>query len=136
MYGGQSSKVGFFSETYKACVHNGMQPSLFHYREARGPEIDLLIENGEDLAATEIKSGATIPGDYAKNLKRFAERMKTARKARKIRRYLVYGGEESQKRSDVQVLSWQDCSKGVMTLKGLIFKFGFSCGDPGVQRTD
>ena len=31
-----------FSEIYKGCVHRGVQPSLFHYREARGLEVDLL----------------------------------------------------------------------------------------------
>ena len=66
------------SEIYKTCVHSGFQPSLFHYREARGPEIDLLIEQGQDLAAVEIKSGATVVRDFFKNLRQFSERIKNA----------------------------------------------------------
>jgi predicted AAA+ superfamily ATPase len=52
------------SEIYKTCVHGGLQPRLFHYREARGAEIDLIIEQGQQLAAVEIKSGATGNGGF------------------------------------------------------------------------
>ena len=94
------------SEIYKSFVHSGLQPNLFHYREARGPEIDLLIERGEKLEIVEIKSGATINSDFFKNLKRFSDRMKGAGKKRPLRSHVVYGGEDSQQRSDAQVLSW------------------------------
>ncbi len=95
------------SEIFKASVHKGVQPSLFHYREARGPEIDLLIEHGEELATVEIKSGATTTTDFFKNLKRFSDRMKGAGKTRRIRSHVVYGGDDSQQRSHAQVLSWR-----------------------------
>lgn len=95
------------SEIYKECVHSGFQPSLFHYREARGPEVDLLIEHGEELESVEIKSGATTTKDFSKNLKRFSDRMKGAGKKRPIRSHVVYGGDESQQRSDAQVISWR-----------------------------
>lgn len=54
------------SEIYKAIVHSGMQPDLFHYRETRGTEIDLLIDRGRQLDAVEIKSGATTTADFFK----------------------------------------------------------------------
>jgi hypothetical protein len=99
------------SEIYKSFVHSGLQPSLFHYREARGPEIDLLIEHGEKLELVEIKSGATINSDFFKNLKRFSDRMKGAGKKRPLQSHVVYGGEESQQRSDAQVLSWRNIQR-------------------------
>ena len=95
------------SEIYKACVHSGMQPRLFHYREARGPEIDLLIEQGEELEAVEIKSGATTSEDFFKNLKRFSERLQGAGQTHTVRSHVVYGGDDSQQRSYAQVLSWR-----------------------------
>ncbi|MDA3789481.1 MAG: ATP-binding protein [Desulfobacula sp.] len=95
------------SEIYKSLAHSGLQPSLFHYREARGPEIDLLIEHGLELELVEIKSGATINTDFFKNLKRFSDRMEGAGKKRPLRSHVVYGGDDSQKRSDAQVLSWR-----------------------------
>ena len=95
------------SETYKAFVHSGLQPGLFHYREARGPEIDLLIEQGDTLAAVEIKSGATINADFFKNLKRFSNHMEGKTRKRTIRSHVMYGGDDSQQRSDAQILSWR-----------------------------
>jgi len=72
-----------------------------------GPEIDLLVEHGEELDLVEIKSGATTNSDFFKNLKRFSDRMKGAVKKRPLRSHVVYGGDDSQKRSDAQVLSWR-----------------------------
>ena len=102
------------SEIYKASVHSGVQPSLFHYRETRGLEIDLLIEQGEGLDAVEIKSGATTTADFFKNLKRFSDRMKGAGQTRRIRSHVVYGGDESQERSHTQVLSWRHAQRLIL----------------------
>ena len=102
------------SEIYKVCVHRGIQPGLFHYREARGSEIDLLIEEGEELAAVEIKSGATTTPDFFKNLKRFSDSMKGVGQTRRIRSHVVYGGDHSQQRSYAQVLSWRHVQRVIV----------------------
>jgi hypothetical protein len=95
------------SEIYKAFVHSGLQPRLFHYREARGPEIDLIIEQDQDLAAIEIKSGATLNKSFFNNFSYFSDRMKGADRPHTVRNHVVFGGEESQQRSNAQVLSWR-----------------------------
>ena len=95
------------AEIYKTHVHRGMQPGLFHYRETRGLEIDLLIERGERLEAIEIKSGATVSPDYFKNLRHFPARLGDAGESRRIDNYVVYGGDESQQRSYAHLLSWR-----------------------------
>jgi predicted AAA+ superfamily ATPase len=99
------------SEIYKVCVHGGRQPNLSHYRQARGPEIDLLIESGEELTAVEIKSGATVTKDFFKNIRVFSDRMAGAGKIRHIRSRVVYGGDDSQQRSYADVLSWHDVQR-------------------------
>jgi predicted AAA+ superfamily ATPase len=100
-----------FSEIYKTSVHSGAQPDLFHYRETRGLEIDLLIKQGQELEAVEIKSGATTSIDFFRNLERFRDRFQGAAKARPIRSHVVYGGDDSQQRSYAQVLSWRDVQR-------------------------
>jgi hypothetical protein len=95
------------SEIYKTLSHNGLQPNLFHYREARGPEIDLIINRGRNLAAVEIKSGATISPDFFDNLNLFAHRLSSADNSRTVTQHLVYGGESDQRRSQTQVISWR-----------------------------
>lgn len=99
------------SEIYKTLAHSGLQPDLFHYRESRGAEIDLLIEQGKGLAIVEIKSGATVNKDFFKNLRRFSRRMQDERQLRPVQSHVVYGGDDSQQRSDVRVLSWRDVSR-------------------------
>jgi hypothetical protein len=86
---------------------------LFHYREARGPEIDLLIEQGDELLAVEIKSGATINKDFFRNLRRFSDRMQYRGKMHLIQPHVVYGGDDTQVRSDAQVLSWREIQRAV-----------------------
>jgi predicted AAA+ superfamily ATPase len=95
------------SEIYKVCVHSGLQPRLFHYREARGPEIDLLIEQGQDLAAVEIKSGTTLNKDYFYNINKFSDSIKYTNRRHTVRSHVVFGGEDSQQRLNAQVLSWR-----------------------------
>jgi predicted AAA+ superfamily ATPase len=99
------------AEVYKGIVHSGQRPSLFHYRESRGIELDLLIENGLRLDRVEIKSGATIASDFFRNLKRFAERPVDRFASDDQRAFLVYGGDSTQHRSDALVLSWRDVER-------------------------
>ncbi len=99
------------SEVYKAHVHKGERPKLFHYREARGAEIDLLIDRGNQLQAVEMKSGATLSGTFFKNLHRFGERLQTLEQPPVLSKHLVYGGEMTQKRNGVSALSWQNVDR-------------------------
>lgn len=47
------------AEVLKARLNAGLPARLFHFRQTRGAEIDLLVERGaEDLIAVECKSGA------------------------------------------------------------------------------
>jgi len=96
------------SELYKAQVHRGEQPAMFHYRESRGPEIDLLIERGDCLHAIEIKSGATAAADFFKHFQRFPQRISHASLPLALKNHVVYGGEVSQRRSLAQLVSWRD----------------------------
>lgn len=94
------------SEVYKSLAHRGLHPDIYHYRESRGLEIDLLVERGLSLDAVEIKSGATIAPDFFKALRRLPDRL--AETVSLPRNFVVYGGESSQRRTDASVLSWRD----------------------------
>ncbi|HOX46685.1 MAG TPA: ATP-binding protein [Myxococcota bacterium] len=56
------------AEFVKARVHQGREPRLFHWRDATGHEIDLLVEDGPRLVPVEIKSGATVADDMLRSL--------------------------------------------------------------------
>ncbi|MBW2614462.1 MAG: ATP-binding protein [Deltaproteobacteria bacterium] len=99
------------SEIFKMHVHSGVTPRIFHYRETRGIEIDLLIERFEGMDAVEIKSGATVSKTFFKNLEHFSDRLKNTAARNSLRKNIVYGGDATHKRSTIQVLSWHDIHK-------------------------
>jgi len=96
------------AEAYKARVNRALEPTLHHLREDRGAEIDLVLEAADHLLLVEAKSGATVvPGALA-TMNQVAERLARTAETRPIHQRLVYGGDASQARSQVDVVSWSD----------------------------
>ena len=48
------------SELTKAFVHRGMEAPLYHWRDATGHEVDVIIDLGDRLVPVEVKSSATV----------------------------------------------------------------------------
>ena len=84
---------------------------MFHYRESRGPEIDLLINQGDILHAIEIKSGATVASDVFRNFRYLSKRLNKTSLPDEIKNHVIFGGEQSQKRTGIQLLSWRNALK-------------------------
>ena len=95
------------SEIYKHHTHRGLRPELLHYREARGAEIDILVQNGSELIACEAKSGATLHADFFRHLEQFSERMTLINPRPTLASRLVYGGDHRQHRSGIDCLGWR-----------------------------
>lgn len=96
------------AELYKGLAHRGEQPLLHHYRESRGLEMDVVMRRGETMQAVEIKSGATASSDFFKGFGTFGERMHAAGFDGRVESAVVYGGEASQRRSAVRLVSWRE----------------------------
>lgn len=94
------------SEIIKAHLHRGWQPRISFYRDQKKTELDLIVEVGEKLLAVEVKSGQTIAGDFFGTLSKFAALIRD-RHMGEVASYLVYGGEQNQRRSDTHVVSWR-----------------------------
>jgi predicted AAA+ superfamily ATPase len=92
-------------ELAKSRLHAGLPLDLYFYRDARGLEVDVVLDRGDSCTAVEIKSGQTIAKDFFDPLRAFAERLEAARQGR-TRPYLIYGGEHSETRSGVRVAGW------------------------------
>ena len=69
------------------------------------------VEQGQDLAAVEIKSGATVNRDFFKNISGFSGRMELVGEPNTVQSHVVFGGEDSKKRSNAQVLSWRHINR-------------------------
>ncbi|MDX9820219.1 MAG: DUF4143 domain-containing protein, partial [Desulfococcus multivorans] len=101
------------SEIYKTLAHAGGSPRMFHYRETRGIEIDLLVDLGDRISALEIKSGETISEDFFKNLTRFAKDRVNTEAPLPVKPFVVYGGAQPQHRSSAKVMPWRDVRRVV-----------------------
>lgn len=91
-------------EALKDRLNAGESPEMYFYRDSDGNEVDLLLPTGGKLHAIEIKAGATVNPDYFKGLKTFAAHHPHALAGGGV----VYGGTQSQSRSDWNVHSWLD----------------------------
>ncbi|MEA2561853.1 MAG: uncharacterized protein QOH06_3357 [Acidobacteriota bacterium] len=99
------------SEILKARVHRGLQPSLSFFRDRKGVEVDLIVEDGRALVAVETKSGQTIASDFFAGLESFVAMAAASHPPRQPKSFLVYGGAETQKRSLAEVVSWSDLDR-------------------------
>jgi len=91
------------SEKLKSIYNKGESSNIYFWRGQNGLEIDLLEENASELIASEIKSAQTFTKEFKKNLNSFAE----LQKSKKIGR-VIYGGDESQKGDDFEIISWKN----------------------------
>jgi predicted AAA+ superfamily ATPase len=89
-------------EKMKNTWNNNTHEKYYFWRDSSGNEVDLLIEDGLNLNAVEVKSSKTIHTDFFKNLKQFAKIKPD------VTTYLVYGGTELQKRTDGTVIGFNN----------------------------
>jgi len=99
------------SEILKSRVHRGLPPSLSFFRDRKGLEVDIVIEDGRSLLAIETKSGQTIAGDFFAGLESFRALAAESHPARHPKAFLVYGGAEAQKRSIAEVVPWSNLDR-------------------------
>ncbi|MFW6330345.1 MAG: ATP-binding protein, partial [Gemmatimonadota bacterium] len=98
-------------EVLKARLHRGHSADLYHLRETRGVELDLVVEDGGRLIAVEAKSGATVASDFFDSLREFLDREPPADAARQIVGRLVYAGDTAQARGGVDVVPWRQIQR-------------------------
>lgn len=88
-------------DLWKTLLNRGEENPLFFWRDNTGNELDLIWEKGNELIPIDIKSGKTIIPDFFKNL-RYWEKLSGNPTG-----FVIYGGNQSQKRSTVQtILPW------------------------------
>lgn len=94
------------SELLKARFHAGRPADLFHLREDRGMELDLVAEAGAQVYGVEVKSGATLAPDFFRNPAEFGKRVAKALPHVQPVPRLVYGGDRRETRAGVEVIPW------------------------------
>lgn len=95
------------TEFLKGRFNQGLPSNLFYWRDSKGLEIDLILEDGEKLNPIEIKSGQTIASDFFSSLKRWG---KLAGQT-DLPAWLVYGGDKSLTNENISIVPWKNISK-------------------------
>ncbi len=94
------------SEVYKSRLHRRMEPRMFHFRDAKGLEVDLVVEEGRNVRGVEVKSGATVASDFFGALKRLGTVLQK-REALHYSARLVFGGAGRWKQEEVEMIGWR-----------------------------
>lgn len=89
-------------ELYKKRLNAGIREGLYYWRDNKGVEIDLLMEEGKKVTAFEMKAGRTFNPDFFKNLKYWSHLAKEHEL-----NTVVYGGEYEQKLPYANLKSWK-----------------------------
>jgi len=89
-------------ELLKQRLNKGKLNNMYFWRNSKGNEIDIVIDNFDELIPIEIKSGKTITNDYFKGLKYWNNL--TGFSGGKV----IYGGNDYQKRSNgVEIIPFE-----------------------------
>lgn len=96
------------SEVLKYRFNQGKRSNLCFFRDSKGNEVDLLLINGSNVFPIEIKAGMTITRDYFKGLNHFSKLFPDHIPNGSG---LVYGGKNSQKRTDVSIVPFQQLNR-------------------------
>jgi len=89
-------------ELVKAFSNARRDAPLFHWRDARGHEVDVLVDLGARVLPVEVKSGVTVPPDAAASLLRWTAIPANPNEGG----VLVHGGENGFQLHGVTVLTW------------------------------
>ena len=96
------------AEVFKAHANRGLAASLYHLRQSRGLEVDLLVDRGADIRGVECKSGSTVAADALRHLHELESAVGPDQKV--ARGLLVYGGDQHQRRTHVDIVPWSAVS--------------------------
>ena len=89
-------------EFLKKRYNRGEQADLYFWRDSKGLEVDLLLDDGATLMPVEIKSGQTIVADSMTSLKKWCELSGIPDRPAQ----LVYGGAREMMNGNVSIRPW------------------------------
>ncbi len=92
------------AEKVKQKYHTNAMDDFWFFRDAAGHEVDLIVQKDDIMEINEIKATETISQDLFKELTYFENLSKENIEEKNV----IYGGNQNQKRSIGNVISWLD----------------------------
>lgn len=99
------------SEFKKEISETNRSVQIYFYRDNHGNEIDLIIDTGGNLIPIEIKSSTTFSKTFFKGFEYWKKHVDETTQG-----FVVYGGEDSQKIQDHEIISWMNLQKVFLKL--------------------
>ncbi len=93
-------------ECAKALHNQGRPAELYYFRDSKGNEVDLLIPEGRQLKALEIKSAATFKQEHLKGLRRFSSLTDNI-----ASKHLIYNGKQQTLSDQTDALNFRMASE-------------------------
>jgi len=97
------------TEFLKSRFNEGRQADIYFWRDSKGLEIDLLLEDGGNLTPVEIKSGQTVASDFMTSLRKWCELSGIPDRPA----LLVYGGTTSFANGNISIVPWRNLAASV-----------------------
>lgn len=94
-------------EKMKAEYNRGKEPDFYFWRDVKGNEVDLVIDQGERLYPIEIKSSATFHSDFLKGA-RYLNELQKADDEISLKGTCFYAGEDAFDFQQYRVDSWKN----------------------------
>lgn len=91
-------------EQLKSRLNNGKAGNAYFFRDSNGNEIDLLVNNGSELDAYEIKSSMTFCTSFNAILQK-ADSLLTTKVRNKA---VIYSGNLENREGDIKLLNWKN----------------------------
>ena len=105
------------SEIVKHRANRGHTDGVFFYRDRRGVEADLIIEHPLKLSLVEAKSSATPSSDLLAGARRVGTDLAPSHQA--CETSVVYGGDQSQQRSQGHLIPWKHLHHSHLAVESL-----------------
>jgi predicted AAA+ superfamily ATPase len=91
------------SEFLKTKLNRGLSPDIYFWRNSKGLEIDILLEQAGALWPVEVKSGQTIAADFFQSLNKWSEYSGRGDQPA----WLVYGGGQKMQYGNISIIPWR-----------------------------
>lgn len=98
-------------EGMKAQAATGERGRLFHWRDQRGTEADLIVDIGGRMAVIEIKSGRTYQDEWMRGVRSV---MASVPESIAATGHVVYGGDAGDPAAGRDGVSWREAGKFVI----------------------
>jgi len=92
------------TEFLKGRFNKGQQADLYFWRDSKGLEVDLILDDGSSLKPVEIKSGQTVVPDFMTSIRKWCDISGSPNRPA----WLVYGGTKGHANGNITIVPWSE----------------------------